>query len=218
MILDEREVDIVQSYYGLGHERLNLRQIGEKKGLSASGVGQLRNRALSRLSWSLRQGAIWPPTAESSKVSINDLSVVSRQSVIEVFHFPIRIYTSLKRLGVHTAHDLANLPVHQLHEIDAFPYALDGLRSWLKKHLDTTDPESEDLLRLSVVVLGIPNPLHARFCNALIRSGIETLGDLVRMEEEEILDTRGIGVRAIKAIQEALAELGLQLAPRVPYG
>ena len=50
LVLDEREVQIVRSYFGLGdNDPMTLEEIGDDLGVTRERVRQLRNRALSKL-------------------------------------------------------------------------------------------------------------------------------------------------------------------------
>ena len=78
-----------------------------------------------------------------------------------------------------------------------------------------TQPESiakqieEDKLSLAIEELDI----SSRAMNTLKKLGIATIGDLVKMTEEDLKEAKSIGRKALKEIKEALAELGLELAP-----
>jgi len=71
--------------------------------------------------------------------------------------------------------------------------------------------ELEEKLTLSVDELDI----SARALNSLKKYGIHTLGDLVKLTEEELKDTKNIGRKALKEIKKALAEIGLSLGMNV---
>ncbi len=71
-------------------------------------------------------------------------------------------------------------------------------------------PEEEklkDVLNTSVDEL----ELSIRSNNCLKNAGIETLGDLVRRTEEQMLETRNFGKKSLEEIREKLAEYGLSL-------
>ena len=78
-----------------------------------------------------------------------------------------------------------------------------------------TEPESiaarleADKLSLAIEELEI----SSRATNTLKKLGIETIGDLVKKTEEDLKEAKSIGRKALKEIKEALAELGLSLAP-----
>ncbi len=78
-----------------------------------------------------------------------------------------------------------------------------------------TEPESiaarleADKLSLAIEELEI----SSRATNTLKKLGIETIGDLVQKTEEDLKEAKSIGRKALKEIKEALAELGLSLAP-----
>ena len=107
--------------------------------------------------------------------------------------------------------------------------ALKKAVSFLTKHLELllnpsirkvdvirkTEPESiaarleADKLSLAIEELEI----SSRATNTLKKLGIETIGDLVKKTEEDLKEAKSIGRKALKEIKEALAELGLSLAP-----
>jgi len=78
-----------------------------------------------------------------------------------------------------------------------------------------TQPESiakqieEDKLSLAIEELDI----SSRAMNTLKKLGITTIGDLVKMTEEDLKEAKSIGRKALKEIKEALSDLGLELAP-----
>ncbi|RMD45386.1 MAG: DNA-directed RNA polymerase subunit alpha [Aquificota bacterium] len=78
-----------------------------------------------------------------------------------------------------------------------------------------TKPESiakqieEDKLSLAIEELDI----SSRAMNTLKKLGITTIGDLVKMTEEDLKEAKSIGRKALKEIKEALSDLGLELAP-----
>ncbi len=74
--------------------------------------------------------------------------------------------------------------------------------------------ELEEKLTLSVDELDI----SSRALNSLKKYGIHTLGDLVRLTEEELKETKNIGRKALAEIKKALAELGLSLGMNVSEG
>jgi DNA-directed RNA polymerase subunit alpha len=73
--------------------------------------------------------------------------------------------------------------------------------------------ELEEKLTLSVEELDI----SARALNSLKKYGIHTLGDLVKLTEEELKETKNIGRKALMEIKRALQELGLSLGMNVNY-
>jgi DNA-directed RNA polymerase subunit alpha len=74
--------------------------------------------------------------------------------------------------------------------------------------------ELAEKLTLSVDELDI----SARALNSLKKYGIQTLGDLVKLTEEELKETKNIGRKALMEIKKALAELGLSLGMNVKGG
>jgi DNA-directed RNA polymerase subunit alpha len=66
-----------------------------------------------------------------------------------------------------------------------------------------------DKLSLAIEELEI----SSRATNTLKKLGIETIGDLVKKTEEDLKEAKSIGRKALKEIKEALAQLGLSLAP-----
>ncbi|RTZ60522.1 MAG: DNA-directed RNA polymerase subunit alpha [Gammaproteobacteria bacterium] len=73
--------------------------------------------------------------------------------------------------------------------------------------------ELEEKLTLSVEELDI----SARALNSLKKYGIHTLGDLVKLTEEELKETKNIGRKALMEIKKALQELGLSLGMNINY-
>jgi len=71
--------------------------------------------------------------------------------------------------------------------------------------------ELAEKLTLSIEELDISQ----RALNSLKRMGINTIGDLVRMTEEELKNTKNIGRKALSEIKEALEKLGLQLGMNI---
>jgi len=71
--------------------------------------------------------------------------------------------------------------------------------------------ELEEKLTLSVDELDI----SARALNSLKKYGIHTLGDLVKLSEEELKETKNIGRKALMEIKRALGEMGLSLGMNV---
>jgi DNA-directed RNA polymerase subunit alpha len=74
--------------------------------------------------------------------------------------------------------------------------------------------ELEEKLTLSVEELDI----SARALNSLKKYGIHTLGDLVKLTEEELKETKNIGRKALMEIKKALAEMGLSLGMNINKG
>ncbi len=70
----------------------------------------------------------------------------------------------------------------------------------------------EDKLSLAIDELEI----SSRAANTLKKLGIQTIGDLVKMSEEDLKEAKSIGRKSLKEIKEALADLGLELAPSKP--
>ncbi|WP_456401737.1 DNA-directed RNA polymerase subunit alpha [Persephonella sp.] len=65
-----------------------------------------------------------------------------------------------------------------------------------------------DKLSLAIEELEI----SSRATNTLKKLGIQTIGDLVKMTEDDLKEAKSIGRKALKEIKEALSELGLELA------
>ncbi|NPB05506.1 MAG: DNA-directed RNA polymerase subunit alpha [Aquificae bacterium] len=74
--------------------------------------------------------------------------------------------------------------------------------------------ELAEKLTLSVEELDI----SARALNSLKKYGIHTLGDLVKLTEEELKETKNIGRKALMEIKKALSELGLSLGMNIKGG
>jgi DNA-directed RNA polymerase subunit alpha len=53
--------------------------------------------------------------------------------------------------------------------------------------------------------------LDARTMNALANAGLQTIGDLCRRTDVELLKTRGVNRRTLIEIKTVLADLGLSL-------
>ncbi|NPA12735.1 MAG: DNA-directed RNA polymerase subunit alpha [Aquificae bacterium] len=66
-----------------------------------------------------------------------------------------------------------------------------------------------DKLSLAIEELEI----SSRATNTLKKLGINTIGDLVKMTEADLKEAKSIGRKALKEIKDALADLGLELAP-----
>ncbi len=71
--------------------------------------------------------------------------------------------------------------------------------------------ELAEKLSLSIEELDISQ----RALNSLKRIGISTIGDLVRMTEEELKNTKNIGRKALAEIKSALEKMGLQLGMNI---
>jgi DNA-directed RNA polymerase subunit alpha len=67
----------------------------------------------------------------------------------------------------------------------------------------------EDKLSLSIDELEI----SSRTINALRKIGVNTIGDLVKLSEEDLKEAKSIGRKSLKEIKDALTEIGLELAP-----
>lgn len=67
--------------------------------------------------------------------------------------------------------------------------------------------EEKDLLKNRIESL----ELTTRVTNALIRSGIKTIGGLVHRSEESLLNLEGLGEGSVKEIKKELGKLGLTL-------
>jgi len=74
-----------------------------------------------------------------------------------------------------------------------------------------TVDELAEKLTLSIEELDISQ----RALNSLKRMGINTIGDLVKMTEEELKNTKNIGRKALSEIKEALEKLGLHLGMNI---
>lgn len=76
-----------------------------------------------------------------------------------------------------------------------------------------TKPEEmkieEDKLSLAIDELEI----SSRAINTLRKLGINTIGDLVKLSADDLKEAKSIGRKALKEIIDALAEMGLELAP-----
>ena len=64
-----------------------------------------------------------------------------------------------------------------------------------------------DLLCQSVIALQLPT--RARKC--LLRARINTLGDLLRLSAQDLLDLRNFGLASLVAVEARLARCGLTL-------
>ncbi len=71
--------------------------------------------------------------------------------------------------------------------------------------------ELAEKLSLSIEELDISQ----RALNSLKRMGITTIGDLVKMTEEELKNTKNIGRKALAEIKEALSKMGLHLGMNI---
>jgi len=80
--------------------------------------------------------------------------------------------------------------------------------------IKTQKNELLEKLTLSVEELDI----SVRALNSLKKYGIYTLGDLVKLSEEELKETKNIGRKALQEIKKALTELGLSLGMNIKGG
>ena len=67
----------------------------------------------------------------------------------------------------------------------------------------------EDKLSLAIDELEI----SSRAINTLRKLGINTIGDLVKLSEDDLKEAKSIGRKSLKEIKDALADMGLELAP-----
>lgn len=67
----------------------------------------------------------------------------------------------------------------------------------------------EDKLSLAIDELEI----SSRAINTLRKLGINTIGDLVKLSEDDLREAKSIGRKSLKEIKDALADMGLELAP-----
>ena len=58
--------------------------------------------------------------------------------------------------------------------------------------------------------------LSVRATNCLESENINTVRDLVRRNEDQLLEVRNFGETTLNEVQEKLSELGLRLGMRVP--
>jgi DNA-directed RNA polymerase subunit alpha len=72
---------------------------------------------------------------------------------------------------------------------------------------DEGGSESKDGSKMKTEELG----LSARVTNALTRSGIRSVGGLIRKSEEDLTDVEGMGAKGITEIKDALDKIGLKL-------
>jgi DNA-directed RNA polymerase subunit alpha len=75
-----------------------------------------------------------------------------------------------------------------------------------------SDAAIESKLNMSLAEL----KLSVRATNCLESENIHTVRDLVRRNEDQLLDVRNFGETTLNEVQEKLAELGLRLGMRVP--
>ncbi|MDR1695835.1 MAG: DNA-directed RNA polymerase subunit alpha [Endomicrobium sp.] len=69
------------------------------------------------------------------------------------------------------------------------------------------EEKGSDLLEQSLSIMD----LSTRSSNSLKNAGIETIGDLVQITEEEMMNFDNFGKRSLEEIKEKLAEIGLSL-------
>jgi DNA-directed RNA polymerase subunit alpha len=74
------------------------------------------------------------------------------------------------------------------------------------------DAAIESKLNMSLAEL----KLSVRATNCLESENIHTVRDLVRRNEDQLLDVRNFGETTLNEVQEKLSELGLRLGMRVP--
>ncbi|HEV2399565.1 MAG TPA: DNA-directed RNA polymerase subunit alpha C-terminal domain-containing protein [Candidatus Sulfotelmatobacter sp.] len=87
-----------------------------------------------------------------------------------------------------------------------FPHAVNLLMGvWL--HMGTLEPVPEQIENKSIEEL----ELSVRAYNALKNSRIETVGDLLRISETELLSREQIGQKTLNEVKEVLAAMGLRL-------
>lgn len=72
---------------------------------------------------------------------------------------------------------------------------------------EATTESLEDLLKKPVDQIG----LSTRTSNALLEAGTKTVKNLTKRTEEQLLETEGLGKKAVKEIQDTLAAIGLSL-------
>lgn len=67
--------------------------------------------------------------------------------------------------------------------------------------------KKKELTRIKVGELGLP----ARTLNALLKGNIKTVGGILRKNEKDLLQLKGLGKKGVKEIKKALKKLGLEL-------
>ncbi|MGC9006259.1 MAG: DNA-directed RNA polymerase subunit alpha [Sulfurihydrogenibium sp.] len=80
----------------------------------------------------------------------------------------------------------------------------------------TVVPKSEDTIKIEEDKLSLAIDeleISSRAINTLRKLGINTIGDLVKLSEEDLKEAKSIGRKSLKEIKDALADMGLELAP-----
>lgn len=73
---------------------------------------------------------------------------------------------------------------------------------------ESLEEEKEDPAKIEVTTL---KSLSTRTLNVLEKSKIETVGDIVKMTEEQLGELDGMGAKGLKEIKKAIGEFGLNL-------
>ncbi len=73
---------------------------------------------------------------------------------------------------------------------------------------EVSEVEKEDPKKIEVVEL---KNLSTRTLNVLEKSGIKTIGEIVKMTETQLSDLEGMGAKGVKEIKKAVGDFGLNL-------
>jgi DNA-directed RNA polymerase subunit alpha len=82
------------------------------------------------------------------------------------------------------------------------------------KEIEKEDEKTTEILGQSLAIMD----LSTRSSNSLKNAGIETIGQLVKISEEDMMNFDNFGKRSLEEIKEKLAELGFSLAGELKKG
>ncbi len=129
---------------------------------------------------------------------------------IEFLELSPKLQDFLRALGIDTVGKLVKTPQCELLRYKSFsPMSLDMIKIELEKHgIDFVQPE--DPLEWSVRYLDIkPSVL-----NSLERRGVVSIGDMIRLSDQDLLEFENIGDAYVVDIKSQLSSIGLSLAQK----
>ena len=155
-------------------------------------------------------GSKYLETFQSIFQAFQDRKTLSEEP-IEQLDFSVRTHECLKRVGVKTINDLTNMTEEELRSVRNIGSGVDEILAKIAEYNLSLSTEQDERRPKGASAITIEEMnLSVRAFNSLARAGISTLGDLIKLTEEDLKKIKNLGPRGVEEVLRKIKEYEIE--------
>lgn len=198
--LTERDAQLLRERFGLDNGIWQRREdLAQRYQVNRSRIGMWEKSSIRKLSDSCKQ------SKELKDAMHSELTLANREKLIRNFFETHVFYDSNQKIDEQTQKDWLDLYYDVMQEKEQV--------NTRQVTAELNKDEQTEILKIGISELD----LSVRPFNILRRKGIQTVGQLVAMTENDLMELKNMGKRSLEEIQKKIHSMGLHFAGEVDF-